>query len=88
MGIKEVLSGGHLPVEPVRKAGTPPDPAKPAQPADTARVSGEARSLYQADQSRRMDEIKERLDSGFYDRHDVIEKIAERILKDFQNIPG
>jgi hypothetical protein len=87
MAIKEILSGGLVPKEPVRKTGASSDSAKGAKASDRAQVSGEARSLYEADRSKKLDEIVNRLDSGYYDRQDVIEKIAERILKDFQNLP-
>ena len=87
MAIKEVLAGGFVPRDPVRKPDGAAETKKTVPPADRAQVSGEARSLYQTEQSRRMDEIKARLDSGFYDRQDVIEKIAGEVLKDLQCLP-
>ncbi len=82
MAIKEILGGGFVPRDPVRKTNGAAESKKTAPATDHVQVSGEARSLYEADQARRMDEIKARLESGFYDRQDVIEKIADEILKE------
>jgi len=49
---------------------------------DRVQVSGKARTLFQADQAARLDEIRRRLESGYYNSQDVTEKIVDGILDD------
>lgn len=62
-----------------------------AAKADSAEVSAEARALAEGSAARRKDaglsadrlkEIGERLATGFYDRPEVIDRVAERIHRD------
>jgi hypothetical protein len=81
MIIKEVY-GDQLPLPPT-------GPRKPRQTAsvektDKAEVSSEARSLFEAGKTRKLDEISLKIDSGFYFKPETTEKVAESILKDLQ----
>jgi hypothetical protein len=49
---------------------------------DSVRVSDEARSLFEAEQSKRYNSIQERIQSGFYFQREVTEKIVEALMKD------
>ena len=49
---------------------------------DSVRVSDEARSLFEAEQSKRYDSIQEKIQNGFYLQREVTEKIVEALLKD------
>jgi hypothetical protein len=49
---------------------------------DRAEVSEEARSKYLADETKRLDEVKQRMEDGFYNRRDVLEHVVDSLLKD------
>ncbi len=87
MAINEILSSGSVPVDPVRKSG-PTNGKKNGEVKDRAEVSSAARSLLEADNQKRLDEVQTRVDSGFYNQRDVIEKIADEVLRDLRNLPA
>ena len=49
-------------------------------PEDNAKVSGEARSLFEADQAKKVEEIQSRIDSGYYFSSEVTSKLV-RVLR-------
>ena len=51
-------------------------------------MSEEARALFEADQSRRVDEIRRKIQDGFYNTRDVTEKVADAILKEMKDTPA
>jgi anti-sigma28 factor (negative regulator of flagellin synthesis) len=51
---------------------------------DRVSLSTEARSMYQASLDARLDEIREKVRAGFYDRPGITEQVVEEILKDLQ----
>lgn len=87
MAIREVTGQG-TPVDPV-KGNKPSQQAKAKAAAregkDRVEVSEEARALYEADQSRRIEEIRKKIAEGFYDRREVTEKVADAMLKEIKN---
>lgn len=48
--------------------------------SDKAKVLNDA----QIEETKKIDAIKEKIESGFYDSKEVIEKVAENILKDIK----
>ncbi len=51
---------------------------------DKIEISGEARELYEIKRAERVEEIRKKIESGFYDSDDVINKVAEKIYKFFK----
>ena len=85
MGINEITSSGMMPAGPAKKTNLTSDTRKPSPKEDKVELSEEARSLLQSEHSKKIEEIQQRMDSGFYDRQDVKEKIADAVLKDLAN---
>ena len=84
MSIREIASEG-IPVDPIKpKKSTPAEPAKTA-PKDSLEVSGKAKSLYNAGQVKKYEEIRQKLDQGFYDRPEVTEKVVDALLEEIKN---
>ena len=82
MAIKGI-EGDFTPVEPVKeKKGSAPAKQATAGKKDTVQVSGAAKSLFEADQSKRLGEIKARLDVGYYDSPEVVEKVVDGLMND------
>jgi len=76
------IEGDFSPVDPI-KGKKSPAPAKQASAGkDKVQVSGEAKSLFQADLTKRIQEIRKRLDEGYYDTPDVTEKIVDGLMDD------
>jgi len=81
MNIKGV-EGDFTPIDPL-KGKKDSAPARTASAGkDRVQVSGRARTLFQADQAARLDEIRQRLESGYYNSQDVTEKIVDGIMDD------
>lgn len=55
--------------------------SEPVSPKDKIEISGMAKSLKSAGQQK-IDEVKSRMDSGFYNSDEVISKVADEILKE------
>lgn len=55
--------------------------------SDRVEVSEEARALFDADQTRRFEAIREKIREGFYFQRDVTEKVVDAILKDLKKTP-
>lgn len=86
MSVREV-SGNGLPIEPVKGKKSQvqeKEKAESREGKDRVELSEEARAMYEATQSRRIDDIREKIRDGFYLQPDVTEKVADAILKDFR----
>lgn len=83
MGIREV-SPNASPVGPVKNDGSKKGKPGDRVSKDSVSLSGEAVSKYEALQSKRADEIRERIKSGFYFEREVTEKVADLLLKDLK----
>jgi hypothetical protein len=76
------IEGDFTPIDPV-KGKKSQAPAKQAPSGkDKVQVSGEAKSLFEADQSKRMDDIRTRLEQGYYMSQEVTEKIVDGLMDD------
>ena len=49
---------------------------------DRVELSDEAVSLFRTQESKRLEEIRERIESGYYSRPDVIEKVIDGLMRD------
>jgi len=83
MGISEVAGSG-VPVQPSISKKVKDEQEAKATSKDKVDVSNEARSLYESDKTNKLNEISKKIDEGFYSQHDVIEKVADAMLKDLK----
>jgi anti-sigma28 factor (negative regulator of flagellin synthesis) len=81
MIIKEVY-GDQLPLQPTGQRKVKQTAS--VERTDKVDVSPEARSLFEAGKAKKLDEISQKIDAGFYFKPETTEKVAESILKDLQ----
>jgi hypothetical protein len=84
MAIQEII-GGASPVSPLKKGKNAAEAKDASAPSDKVRLSKEAQLLYESEQVKRTDEVRDRLDSGFYASPEVTEKIVDGLLEDLKN---
>ena len=76
------IQGDFFPLDPVRgKKRSSPVQEAPAG-VDKVQVSGEAKSLFEAEQSKRLGEIRTHLEDGYYMSPKVTEKIVDGLMAD------
>ena len=82
--IREV-TGDAFPVDPAKGKKSPPPP-KPSTvpPKDKVELSAEAKALYESGENQRIDEIRRKIQDGFYRRHDVMDSIVNALLEDLK----
>jgi hypothetical protein len=81
VGISEITNQGALPQSTKEKKIK--EPASSSQrKADKAELSLEARSLFEAGQQKRLDDIQQKIQSNFYFGRDVTEKVVTGLIKD------
>lgn len=51
---------------------------------DKVEISSEAKELYKLKRMEKIEEIKKKVKSGFYNSDDVIDKVAEKIYEHFK----
>lgn len=61
--------------------------SKPAS-KDTAKVSDEAKLLFDTERAKKIREIEEKIESGYYLRREVTEKVAEAMLRSLSKTPA
>ena len=83
MGISEVMGSG-VPVQPSVTKKTKDEQEAKAASKDKVNVSDAARSLYETEKANKLSQIEKKVDEGFYSQHDVIEKVADAMLKDLK----
>jgi len=84
MAIKEI-NGEMLPVDPLRGKKSQAAGKTTAARKDKVELSEEAKTLFEADQTKRMEQIRERLDQGFYSTPEAVEKIVAGLLEDLKH---
>ena len=86
MAILEVTSGA-APLDPLKgkkgEQAPKPEPHR-EDSSDRVELSEEARALYDVEQNRRFEAIREKIRQGFYFQPDVTEKVVEALLKDLK----
>ena len=83
MGISEVNNSG-IPVQPSQARKIKDDREAEESSKDKVHVSDEARSLYETERSKKLSEIQNKIDQGFYSKREVIEKVADAMLQDLK----
>jgi len=95
MAIQEILTSSGS-VDPVKGNKAQAQEKLPArekegagteEKADRVEVSEEARALYEAEQAKRLEVIREKIRSGFYRQEDVTQKIVDAVSKEIQGSP-
>ena len=81
MTINEISSGG-MPVQPSQPRKVKEEPSSRTSSTDRVELSSEAKALFASDRARRLEEVQQRIDQGYYSRRDVLEKVADAILKE------
>jgi hypothetical protein len=76
------IEGDFSPIDPVKGKKTTASAKEVSGGKDKVHVSGEAKSLYASGQSKRLDEIRERLNAGYYFSPEVTDKIVDRLMVD------
>jgi anti-sigma28 factor (negative regulator of flagellin synthesis) len=87
MAIVEI-TGGAQPVDPLKggKGETAPrSKSPPREGKDRVEVSDEARALYDAEQTKRFEAIREKISQGFYFQPEVTERIVDALLKELKD---
>jgi anti-sigma28 factor (negative regulator of flagellin synthesis) len=89
MGIQEIL-GNAGPVDPVKgnrsetSEKTKARKLEDEDKKDSVEVSREARAMYESDQTRRFEAIREKIRNGFYFQRDVTDKVVDAMIKDLK----
>jgi anti-sigma28 factor (negative regulator of flagellin synthesis) len=94
MGIQEIL-GNAGKVDPVKgNRSETSDKVKEKEhegdaedKKDSVEVSQEARAMYDADRTRRLEAIREKIRKGFYFQKDVTDKVVDGLLNDLKKTP-
>jgi anti-sigma28 factor (negative regulator of flagellin synthesis) len=79
MTINEVMGSGYVPDPIKNKKERDAQLAKPAS-TDKAQVSEEAKSLFEAERTKKIQEIREKIESGYYSQREVTEHVADALL--------
>jgi len=80
MDINRVVGSG-LPLEPLKSKKEKQEPEKVSSSKDMAEISEEAVSMFKTSEKRAAD-IRNKIDSGFYNQRDVTEKVVDAMMKD------
>ena len=83
MAIQEI-NGEMLPVDPLRGKKSQAAEKTSAVRKDKIELSEEAKTLYEADQTKRIEQIRERLDQDFYSSPEAMEKIVTGLMEDLK----
>jgi anti-sigma28 factor (negative regulator of flagellin synthesis) len=86
MAIVEITSGA-APLDPLKgKKGEPvaKSETRVDDSGDRVELSEEARALYDVEQTRRFEAIREKIRQGFYFQPDVTEKVVDALLKELR----
>ena len=79
------ISNGGLPIEPLKsKKAKEEAKSEVSSKRDRVELSDEAISLITASDTKRFEEIRQRVDDGHYFRREVTEKIVDAMLRDLK----
>lgn len=84
MAINKINNSGY-PIEIPKLKKTKTTESGKSSTADKVNISKEARSLLEEQKVKKLEEIERKLQEGYYDEYEVLEKIADKILKDLKN---
>ncbi len=80
MDINRVLGSG-LPLEPLKSKKEKQEPEKASMSKDMAEISDEAVSMFKSSE-KRAEDIRKKIESGFYSQRDITEKVVDAMMKD------
>lgn len=80
MGISEITNG--VPLPPSGNGKKAESARSPREKKDKVELSSEAKSLFEAGQNKRLEEIKTRIKGKYYFQRDVTEQVANALIKD------
>jgi hypothetical protein len=83
MDINRITNGGLSP-DSIRPKKTKDEPEKARGQEDRVEFSDEALSLFKAQGDKRLQEIKAKIDSGYYLQRDVTEKVVDAMFPDLK----
>ena len=83
MGISEITNSG-IPAQPSPSKKVKEEQEAKASAKDKVEVSDAARSLFESNRTTKLNEIQKKIDEGFYSKKEVIEKVADAMLKDIK----
>jgi anti-sigma28 factor (negative regulator of flagellin synthesis) len=95
MAIQEIITSSGS-VDPVKGSKAQPQEKPPPrekaageaeEKSDRVEVSEEARALYEAEQSNRLERLRENIRHGLYLDEQVTERIVDALLKEIQTPP-
>jgi hypothetical protein len=84
MDVTRITKGG-LPIEPLKSKKVKEEAkSEVGSKEDRIELSDQAISLFTASETKRHQEIQQRVESGYYFRRDVTEKVADAMLRDMK----
>jgi anti-sigma28 factor (negative regulator of flagellin synthesis) len=95
MAVQEIITSSGS-IDPVKGSKAQPQEKPPTrekasgeveEQSDRVEVSEEARALYEAEQSNRLEMIREKIREGFYLDEQVTERIVDALVKEIQTPP-
>ena len=82
MGISETTNGVPLPPSGNGKKAESTRSPREEKDKDKVELSSEAKSLFEAGQNKRLEEIRTRIKGKYYFQRDVTEQVATALIKD------
>lgn len=83
MDINRITNSG-LSAEPIRPKKAKDEPEKAKSQEDRVEFSEEAVSLFKAQGDKRLEAIRNKIDSGYYFQRDVTEKVVDAMFPDLK----
>ena len=83
MDINRITNGG-LPADPLKTRKSKDDPEKVRSQKDRVELSDEAVSLFKTQENKRLEEIRKKIDSGYYFQRDITEKVVDAMMQDLK----
>jgi anti-sigma28 factor (negative regulator of flagellin synthesis) len=53
---------------------------------DSVELSSEAVRLFQAEENKKVESVREKIQAGFYSKREVVEKVADDIMQKFSQV--
>jgi anti-sigma28 factor (negative regulator of flagellin synthesis) len=85
MDINRITNGG-LPLEPLKSKKVQEESVEGSSREDRVELSDEAIHLFSASEGKRLEDIRQKIDSGFYLQKEVSEKVVDAMLRDLKLI--
>jgi anti-sigma28 factor (negative regulator of flagellin synthesis) len=83
MDINRITNGGISP-DPIKPKKTKEEPEKAKSQEDKVEFSQEAMSLFKAQGNKRLEEIRNKIETGYYFQREVTEKVVDAMFPDLK----